>query len=139
MVVFSHEDELEILTFFALLVRDSAAFDQTNTFYYVSATGNDSNVGTQAASWRTFNMRRTLRVRALRTCGVESTKNWSVSMYPATRVTEPLPSKAIPAKRRSSTRRILPLLEDKAHLPFTIGVIQGSEMLEFATSTLPSI
>ena len=52
MVVFSHEDELEILTFFALLVRDSAAFDQTNTFYYVSATGNDSNVGTQAASWR---------------------------------------------------------------------------------------
>jgi hypothetical protein len=44
---------LKFLTLFALLVS-FAAFSQTNTSYYVSTTGNDSNPGTQAAPWRTI-------------------------------------------------------------------------------------
>jgi Right handed beta helix region len=42
---------LKVLTLFALFVCVSAAFGQTN--YYVSTNGNDSNLGTKAAPWRT--------------------------------------------------------------------------------------
>jgi len=45
---------LKLLTLFALLVCVSAAFGQTNTSYYVSTSGNDSNPGTQSAPWRTI-------------------------------------------------------------------------------------
>jgi hypothetical protein len=45
---------LKFLTLFTLFVCVSAAFGQTNAFYYVSTTGNDSNPGTQAAPWRTI-------------------------------------------------------------------------------------
>jgi hypothetical protein len=44
---------LKVFTLLALFVCISAAFGQTNTSYYVSTTGNDSNSGTQAAPWRT--------------------------------------------------------------------------------------
>ena len=44
---------MKVFTLFALFVCVSAAFGQTNTSYYVSTTGNDSNSGTQAAPWRT--------------------------------------------------------------------------------------
>ena len=36
-----------------LLVGISAAFGQSNSSFYVSTTGSDSNPGTQAAPWRT--------------------------------------------------------------------------------------
>ncbi len=45
---------MKVLTFFTLFVCVSAAFGQTNSSYYVSTTGNDSNSGTQAAPWRTI-------------------------------------------------------------------------------------
>ena len=45
---------MKFLTLFALFVCVSAAFGQTNTSFYVSTTGNDSNSGTQAAPWRTI-------------------------------------------------------------------------------------
>ena len=44
---------MKVFTLFALFVCLAAAFGQTNTSYYVSTTGNDSNSGTQAAPWRT--------------------------------------------------------------------------------------
>jgi hypothetical protein len=44
---------LKVFTLLTLFVCVSAAFGQTNTSYYVSTTGNDSNSGTQAAPWRT--------------------------------------------------------------------------------------
>ena len=44
---------MKVLTLFALFVCVCPAFGQTNTSYYVSTTGNDSNSGTQAAPWRT--------------------------------------------------------------------------------------
>jgi hypothetical protein len=44
---------LKVFALFTLFVFVSAAFGQTNTSYYVSPTGNDSNSGTQAAPWRT--------------------------------------------------------------------------------------
>ena len=44
---------MKFLTLFALLLCVSGAFAQTNTSFYVSTTGNDSNPGTQAAPWRT--------------------------------------------------------------------------------------
>jgi hypothetical protein len=44
---------LKVFALFTLFVCVSAAFGQTNTSYYVSPTGNDSNSGTQAAPWRT--------------------------------------------------------------------------------------
>jgi uncharacterized protein DUF1565 len=40
-------------TLFILLVCFSGAFGQTNSSFYVSTTGNDSNPGTEAAPWRT--------------------------------------------------------------------------------------
>ncbi len=39
---------------FTLLTCVSAAFGQTNSFFYVATTGNDSNPGTQGAPWRTI-------------------------------------------------------------------------------------
>jgi Right handed beta helix region len=45
---------LKFLALLTLFVCASAAFGQTNTSYYVSTTGNDSNPGTQAAPWRTI-------------------------------------------------------------------------------------
>jgi Right handed beta helix region/Protein of unknown function (DUF1565) len=39
---------------FLLFVCASAAFGQTNSSFYVAATGNDSNPGTQSAPWRTI-------------------------------------------------------------------------------------
>ncbi len=44
---------MKFLIPFALLAF-VAAFSQTNTSYYVSTTGNDSNPGSQAAPWRTI-------------------------------------------------------------------------------------
>jgi hypothetical protein len=44
---------VKFLTLFTLLFCVSGAFAQTNTSFYVSTTGNDSNAGTQAAPWRT--------------------------------------------------------------------------------------
>ena len=44
---------MKFLTLFTLLFCVSGAFAQTNTSFYVSTTGNDSNAGTQAAPWRT--------------------------------------------------------------------------------------
>ena len=42
------------LFFFLSLTCVSAAFGQTNSSFYVAATGNDSNPGTLAAPWRTI-------------------------------------------------------------------------------------
>ncbi len=44
---------MKVLTLFAFVVCVGSAFGQTNTSYYVSTAGNDSNSGTQAAPWRT--------------------------------------------------------------------------------------
>lgn len=44
---------MKLLVLIALFVCVSAAFGQTNTSYYVSTAGNDSNSGTQAAPWHT--------------------------------------------------------------------------------------
>src|SRR6478752_6190393 len=40
-------------TLFILLASVSGAFGQSNSSFYVSTTGNDSNPGTQTAPWRT--------------------------------------------------------------------------------------
>jgi hypothetical protein len=45
---------VKFLTLLALLVCVSAASAQTNTSYFVSTSGNDSNAGTEAAPWRTI-------------------------------------------------------------------------------------
>ena len=45
---------MKLSILFALLTCASAAFGQTNSSFYVGATGNDSNPGTQAAPWRTI-------------------------------------------------------------------------------------
>ncbi len=45
---------MKVLTLLALFVCVSAACGQTNASYYVSTAGNDSNIGTQAAPWRTI-------------------------------------------------------------------------------------
>src|SRR4029077_19978877 len=45
---------LNFLSLLTSLVCVPVAFGQTNTSYYVSTTGNDSNPGTQAAPWRTI-------------------------------------------------------------------------------------
>jgi len=44
---------LKFSTLFILVACVSGAFDQSNSFLYVSTTGNDSNPGTQTAPWRT--------------------------------------------------------------------------------------
>jgi hypothetical protein len=44
---------VKFLSFVMLLVCVSGAFGQTNSSFYVSTAGNDSNPGTQAAPWRT--------------------------------------------------------------------------------------
>ncbi len=44
---------MKFLSFVMLFVCASAAFGQTNSSFYVSTTGNDSNPGTQTAPWRT--------------------------------------------------------------------------------------
>jgi len=44
---------VRLLTLFMLLLCLSGAFAQSNSFFYVSTTGNDSNPGTQTAPWRT--------------------------------------------------------------------------------------
>ena len=62
---------LALLTFF---VCASAAFGQTNTSYYVSTTGNDSNSGTQAAPWSTIQ-------HAADTAGAGSTVNVRGGIY----------------------------------------------------------
>jgi Right handed beta helix region len=45
---------MRLSIFFILLTCISAAFGQTNSFFYVATTGDDSNPGTQAAPWRTI-------------------------------------------------------------------------------------
>ncbi len=45
---------MKFLTLFALFVCVSVACGQTNTSFYVSTTGDDSNPGTEAAPWRTI-------------------------------------------------------------------------------------
>jgi len=40
-------------TFLVLFVCISGAFGQSNSSFYVSTTGDDSNPGTQAVPWRT--------------------------------------------------------------------------------------
>ena len=45
--------KMKILTVIAVGLCFSAAFGQTNTSFYVSTTGNDSNPGSEAAPWRT--------------------------------------------------------------------------------------
>jgi len=65
---------LKLLALFTLLVCVSAAFGQTNTSYYVSTTGNDSNPGTQAAPWRTIQ-------HAANTAGAGSTVNVRGGIY----------------------------------------------------------
>jgi hypothetical protein len=45
---------MKFLTFAVLLVCAAGAFGQPNSSFYVAATGNDSNPGTQAAPWRTI-------------------------------------------------------------------------------------
>ena len=45
---------MKFLTFAVLLVCVAGAFGQPNSSFYVAATGNDSNPGTQAAPWRTI-------------------------------------------------------------------------------------
>ncbi len=44
---------MKFSTLFMLFVCVSGAFSQPNSSFYVSATGNDSNPGTQTAPWRT--------------------------------------------------------------------------------------
>ena len=44
---------LNRLIFLAVLICVSGAFSQTNSAFYVSTTGSDSNPGTQTAPWRT--------------------------------------------------------------------------------------
>ena len=44
---------MKFLTFFVLFACVSIAVGQTNSSFYVSTTGNDSNPGTQSAPWRT--------------------------------------------------------------------------------------
>src|SRR6478752_7916484 len=41
-------------TLFILLASVSGAFGQSNSSFYVSTTGNDSNPGTETAPWRTI-------------------------------------------------------------------------------------
>lgn len=41
-------------TLFILLACVSGAIGQTNSSFYVATTGNDSNLGTQSAPWRTI-------------------------------------------------------------------------------------
>jgi len=45
---------LKLSTCFMLFACVSGAFGQSNSSFYVSTTGNDSNPGTQAAPWRTI-------------------------------------------------------------------------------------
>ncbi len=45
---------MKFSTLFVLLTCVSAAFGQTNSSFYVATTGNDSNPGTQASTWRTI-------------------------------------------------------------------------------------
>ena len=45
---------LKLSTSFMLFACVSGAFGQSNSSFYVSTTGNDSNPGTQAAPWRTI-------------------------------------------------------------------------------------
>ncbi len=44
---------MKFLTFFTLFLCVSFTFGQTNSSFYVSTTGSDSNPGTQTAPWRT--------------------------------------------------------------------------------------
>jgi hypothetical protein len=44
---------VKVLSVAMLFLCISAGFGQTNSSFYVSTTGNDSNPGTQAAPWRT--------------------------------------------------------------------------------------
>jgi hypothetical protein len=44
---------VKFLSLVTLMVCVTAAFGQSNSSFYVSTTGNDSNPGTQAAPWRT--------------------------------------------------------------------------------------
>ena len=44
---------MKVLSVVMLFLCISAGFGQTNSSFYVSTTGNDSNPGTQAAPWRT--------------------------------------------------------------------------------------
>jgi Protein of unknown function (DUF1565) len=44
---------VKILSFVMLFVCASAVFGQSNSFFYVSKNGDDSNAGTQTAPWRT--------------------------------------------------------------------------------------
>ena len=45
---------MRLSTVFILLTCISAAFGQTNSSFYVTTTGDDSNPGTLAAPWRTI-------------------------------------------------------------------------------------
>jgi Right handed beta helix region len=65
---------VKFLTLFALLGCVSGAFGQSNASYYVSTTGDDSNPGTQSASWRTVQ-------HAADTARAGSTVNVRAGMY----------------------------------------------------------
>ncbi|MGA2746584.1 MAG: DUF1565 domain-containing protein, partial [Candidatus Sulfotelmatobacter sp.] len=45
---------MKYLSLVVWLVCVSAAFGQSNSSFYVSTTGNDSNPGSQSAPWRTI-------------------------------------------------------------------------------------
>ena len=45
---------MKFLSLILLLVCVSGAFGQSNSSFYVSKTGDDSNPGTQTAPWRTI-------------------------------------------------------------------------------------
>jgi uncharacterized protein DUF1565 len=67
---------VKFLTLLALLVCVSAASAQTNTSYFVSTSGNDSNAGTEAAPWRTIqHAADTARAGATVNIRAESTKS----------------------------------------------------------------
>ena len=65
-------------TLFILLACVSAAMGQTpNSSFYVATTGNDSNLGTQSAPWRTIqHAADTARAGSTVSVGEESTRNW---------------------------------------------------------------
>ena len=129
---------MKVLTLFTLFVWVSAAFGQTNTSYYVSTTGNDSNSGTQAAPWRTIQ-------HAADTARAGSTVNVRGGIYEelvsinasGNARTDSLLSKLSGRNGGSRRRRISRLLEDKAILTIhnqSYVRIEGFEIRNFRTA-----
>jgi hypothetical protein len=102
---------VRFLSFVFFLVSVSlsgaGAFGQSNSSFYVSKTGDDSNPGTQTAPWRTIqHAADTVRAGSTVNVRVESTKSASPSRHLATQRMDTLLFEAILARRPSSMQSI---------------------------------